>query len=287
MLVRYRTTKDLTLTDFKADLDGIIQGTITQASQLSTNAKDNSVFYGTYPTGKYSRVNGTSYTYSKAHNSIAGKTHYFRLTFDSVALASFTVAKGYTSGTDTLLNTYNSNVGIAPFPYDIYYRYGVDIIVNDKMIGIFTQNGNSFSFIDIGHTGVSRAYTDSMMMAFVNLPVSTFSSNIATYTTQDPLYKTTTNAYIPYTYNLSSLSYGSLVYGFSATIPRKVVTSIGGTLSLIENPVFIDSPTSGYCSHLLYGVNKLSTNAMGGFRVYSDGSGINRFTYCDFSFLVD
>ena len=287
MLVRYRTTTDLTLTDFKADLDGIIQGTITQASQLSTNAKDNSVFYGTYPTGTFARVNGTSYTYSKTHNEIAGKTHYFRLTFDSVALASVTIASGYTSGSDTLLNTYNSDVGIAPFPYDIYYKYGIDIVVSDKMIGIFTQNGNSFGFIDIGHTGVSRAYTDSMMMAFVDIPPTTFSSNIATYTTQDPIFKTTTNAYIPYTYNFSSLSYGSLVYGFSATIPKKVVTTIGGTLSLIENPVFIDSMKSGYCSHVLYGVNKLATNAIGGFRVYADSLGLNRLTYCDFSFLVD
>ena len=137
MLVRYRTTSALTLNDFKADLDGIIQGTITQASQLSTNAKDNSVFYGTYPTGTFTRVNGTSYTYSKTHNEIAGKTHYFRLTFDSVALAAVTIASGYTSGSDTLLNTYNSVVGIAPFPYEIYYKYGVDIIVNEKMIGIF------------------------------------------------------------------------------------------------------------------------------------------------------
>lgn len=287
MLVRYRTTKDLTLTDFKADLDGIIQGTITQASQLSTSAKDNSVFYGTYPTGTFTRVNGTSYTYSKTHNEIAGKTHYFRLTFDSVALASFTVAKGYTSGTDTLLNTYNSNVGIAPFPYDIYYKYSVDIIVNEKMIGIFTQNGSSFSFNDIGHTGVSRAYTDSMMMAFVDLPSTTIFSNIASYDTQVPIFKTTTNAYIPYTYNFSTLSYGSLVYGFSATTPKKVVSSVGGTLSLVENPVFIDSIKSGYCSHMLYGMNKLATNAMSGRRVYSDGTGANRLTYSDFSFLVD
>lgn len=287
MLVRYRTTTDLTLTDFKADLDGIIQGTITQASQLSTNAKDNSVFYGSYPTGKYARVNSTSYTYSKAHNSIAGKTHYFRLTFDSSALTSFTVASGYTSGSDTLLNTYNSSVSISPFPYEIYYKYGVDIIVNDKMIGIFTQNGNCMSFIDVGHTGVSRAYTDSMMMALIAFPKTTASSNIATYSVQDPIYKTTTNAYIPYTYNLSSLSYGSLVYGFSATIPRKVATSIGGTLALVENPVFIDCVQSGYCSHLLYGMNKIATNSFGGFTVYSDGLGLYRFAYCDFSFLVD
>lgn len=287
MLVRYRTTKDLTLTEFKADLDGIIQGTITQASQLSTNAKDNSVFYGTYPTGSFTRVNGTSYTYSKTHNEIAGKTHYFRLTFDSASLASVTIANGYTSGTDTLLNTYNNTVNVVPTPYEIYYNSGIDIIINDKMIGIFTKSGNSFSFMDIGHTGVTRQYTDSMMMAYVDIPVSTISSNIATYDVQTPIFKTTTNAYIPYTYNFTTLSYGSLVYGFSSTSPKKVVTSVGGTLSIIENPVYIDSLNSGYCSHLVYGMNKLPVNAMSGFRVYADGSGINRFTYCDFSFLVD
>lgn len=287
MLVRYRVDSIPSMSDLKADIDGIIQGTITQPSQLSDSAKTNSVFYGTYPTGAYSRVNQTTYTYSKVHSTDNTKTHYFRLTYDSTSLSTFTVAHSYTSGTDTLLNTNAQSVNIVPSLFNSYYNFSIDIIVSTKMIGFFSPSGSRVSLNDMGHTGVTRAYTSSMMMACVVYPPTTSELNVATYVTQNPIFKTTTNAYVPYTYNLDTLTYGSLVYGFTATIPYKRVTSIGGTLAIIENPTYIDSPSSGYASHLLYGVNKIPTNSMGGFKVYSDGAGLYRFTAQDFSFLVD
>ena len=287
MLVRYRVDSIPTMADFKADIDGIIKGTITQASQLSGSAKTNSTFLGTYPSGVYSKVNATTYTYSKVHSTDNTKTHYFRLAFDSTSLATMTVSQGYTSGTDTMLNTYVQSVNIVPSLYEQYYKFSIDIVVSSKMIGFFSPSGSRVAFNDIGHNGITRAYTSSMLMALVTYPPSTSESNIATYVSQNPIFKTTTNAYIPYTYNIDTLSYGSLVYGFTATIPYKKVTSVGGTLAIIENPTYIDCPNSGYATHLLYGVNKIPTNAMGGFKVYSDGAGVYRFTAQDFSFLID
>jgi hypothetical protein len=288
MLVRYRPSTGITLADFKADLDGILQGTITQVSQLSTNAKTSSLIYGTYPTGKYQRVNGTSYTYSKAHNAIAGYTHYFRLNFGSTQLDSLTIASGYTSGTDTLLNSWVINQNILPIPYTALNSMSIDIIINDKMFCIFTASSSyAGGVIDMGHSGVTRAYTSSMLMGHFHFS-SQLAWNIATYQTQNPIFKSQYGGAIPYTYNLDTMSYGSAVYGLTTTIPYKRIATPAGNTLIIENPVFADTVTGGYATQLLYGVYKIATNAIGSLSVYTDpGNQLYRYTYNDFSFLVD
>jgi hypothetical protein len=286
MLVRYRCTSIPTMAQLKADIDGIIQGTITAPSQLSAPAQT-SVFYGTYPTGKYARVNQTSYTYSKVHNSDSNYTHYFRLTFDSTSLASITLAQGYTSGTDTLLNTKVTTTAITPAIFDSNYPMYIDIVVSTKMLCIMAPNsGSYFGIFDIGHNGVTRAYTSSMMMCAFDFLDARF-ENIDSYVTQLPVYFTTTGGTVPYSYNLDTLSYGSLTYGLFSLIPLKRMISIGGSLGVVENPIYLSTPSNGNSLNLVYGLYKIPTESFGGAQVYKDANNLYRLTLHDFSFLVD
>ena len=114
MLVRYRTNTSCTLQNFKDDVNNIILGNIATLNDLSSGAdKVNSQLYGTYPVGTYTRVNATTYTYSKVHNdATTGKTHYFRLGYDSTTMSTISLAQSYTSGTDTLVNSFAKTVNI-------------------------------------------------------------------------------------------------------------------------------------------------------------------------------
>lgn len=112
MLVRYRMNSSANVTTMRTDVDKIIRGLATSTGDLSVGCDTaNTTFYGTYPTGKYSRV-GTSAgadTYSKIHNDYGDVTHYIRLGYDSTQLANVTLAQSYTSGTDTLVNSREIN----------------------------------------------------------------------------------------------------------------------------------------------------------------------------------
>lgn len=287
MLVRYRLSSIPTIAQFKSDIDGIIQGTITQASQLSAPAQANSLFYGAYPSGAYTRVNATSYTYSKIHNSNPTYTHYFRLTFDTTQLVSITLAQGYTSGTDTLLNTVVSTLNVQTYQYDSNYPMGIDIIVNDKGIS-FIAPGSScyFGIYDIGHNGVTRAYTSSMLMMAFDFLDARF-ENIDSYDTQLPVFFTRSGGTIPYSYNLDTLSYGSLTTGLYTLIPLKRMITNGGSLGVLENPVFTSTASNGNSLNVMYGVYKIPTGTFSGAHTYKDGSNLYRLSIFDFSFLVD
>lgn len=283
MLVRYRTTAGTTISDFKADIDGIIQGTITSASQLSTTAKTNSTILGSYPTGKYTRVNPTTYTYSKAHNEVAGYTSYFRLTFDSTMLTTLTLAAGYTSGTDTLLNTTSSTVNIQNFVYDSAYPAALDIVINDKLIFFSAPQSNSFvGIFDLGHTGITRTYTNSMLMGMVNL-YNTLNTNIASPL---PIYWAPLGVTVPYSYNMDTLTYGTLTSGFFASIPFKKTNS-SGQITVLENPVYTVCSTTSNDAKLIYGIYKTPTNAFSGIQTYKDLSNLYRLNLYDFSLIVD
>jgi len=274
------------MTQLKDDIDGIIQGTITSANQLSAPAQT-SVFYGSYPTGKYTRVNQTSYTYSKAHNSDSNYTHYFRMTFDSTSLASITLAQDYTSGTDTLLNTKVTTTSITPALFNSAYPVYIDIIVSDKILCIMAPNsGSYFGIFDLGHNGVTRAYTSSMMMCAFDFLDARF-ENIDSYVTQLPVYFTATGGTIPYSYNLDTLSYGSLTTGLFSLIPLKRMIAVGGALGIVENPIYLSTPSNGNSLNLMYGLYKIPTESFSGAQVYKDAANQYRLTLHDFSFLVD
>ena len=257
---------------------------------MSAPAQANSSFYGAYPTGTYTRVNGTSYTYSKVHNSVGTKTHYFRLTFDSTQLTTITLAQSYTAGTDTLLNSSAKTVNIQRFVYDSNYPVGLDIVINNKMIYFqAAQSGVQAGIFDIGHNGVTRAYTDSMLMAWNDLTDIVNSDN-SSYTSQLQLFLVNNNsshgATVPYTYNLDTLSYGTTLPGYITATPLKKIIS-NGSVAMIENPVFIYTPVSGNALNIIYGIYKIPTGAFSGVQIYKDSSNLYRLSINDFSLLVD
>lgn len=274
MLVRYRLSSESTLANFQADIDGIIQGTITQVNQLSAPAQANTIFYGSYPTGAFTRVNGTSYTYSKVHNSVTSKTHYFRLTFDAAQLTTITLAQGYTSGTDTLLNTSAQPVNIQRFIYDSNYPESLDIIVNDKMLFFRSaQSGVALGIFDIGHSGVTREYADSMLMMFQDM------SNV-------PDFKTNTGGTIPYTYNFDSLSYGTVTTSVFSQSPIKKNTALK-KVAVFENPISVTSTQTGSTLNLLYGAYKIPIPSIISGKLYQDTANLYRLPINNISLLVD
>ena len=106
MLVRYRMNSSITIEQFKDDIHKIITGQITAVADLSAGCdKPNSQVAGAYPMGSYTAVDAASFTYSKVHNEYSDFTNYFRLGFTSTLMNAFTLARGYDSGTNTLINS--------------------------------------------------------------------------------------------------------------------------------------------------------------------------------------
>lgn len=111
MLVKYRMLAGATIADMKSDIHKIISGQITTVADFSSSCdKTNTTIYGTYPTGVYTVANASSYTYSKVHSQDNSYTHYFRLIWGASQLDQIALARSYTSGTDTLVNSTTSSV---------------------------------------------------------------------------------------------------------------------------------------------------------------------------------
>lgn len=277
MLVRYRTTGNQTLANFQTDLNAIITGAVGSTSDLTTPARTYSTIYGTYPVGIYSRVNATTYTYSKAHNVVAGYTHYFRFGFSATQLTTWDLAQSYTSGTDTLINTYQkTSLGINPtINYDPNYPIGMDIIVSNK--GIFIQaiqSNQAIGVFDIGHNGVTRAYTSDMLMVLQDM------QNVINYGAN-------TGIVIPYTYSFDTLSYVTNTSTSHVNItPLKKFTA-SSQLAVFENPVYMTNTPQGSTINLIYGLYKLPTATFSGVQIYQDSGNLYRLSMNDYAILIN
>ena len=276
MLVRYRTTGNQSLANFQSDLNSIITGGVAAVTDLSAPARTYSSIYGTYPSGIYQRVNATTYTYSKAHNVIGGYTHYFRLGFSATQLTTWDLAQSYTSGTDTLVNTYQKT-GLAINPtinYDPNYPVGIDIILSNKAFVIqAVQSNQILGVFDLGHNGVTRAYSSSMLMAFQDM------QNVINYGAN-------TGVLIPYTYNFDTLSYSNNTSGHVNITPLKKFTATSN-LAVFENPVYCTSTPNGSTINLMYSLYKIPTAAFSGIQLYQDSSSLYRLSMNDYSILVN
>jgi hypothetical protein len=276
MLVRYRTTGNQTLANFQTDLNAIITGAIASPTDLTSPARTYSTIYGTYPSGIYSRVNGSTYTYSKAHNVVSGYTHYFRFGFSASQLTTWDLAQSYTSGTDTLTNTYQkTSLGINPtINYDANYPIGMDIVISSKAFFIQAiQSNQALGVFDLGHNGVTRAYTSSMLMAFQDM------QNVINYGAN-------TGVLIPYTYSFDTLSYGNNTSGHANITPLKKFTATSN-LAVFENPVYCTSTPNGSTINLIYSLYKIPTAAFSGIQLYQDSSSLYRLSLNDYSILVN
>ena len=237
MLIKYRMLPGITMQQFKDDISGLLEGTITTVNGLSAGCdKTNSSIVGSYPTGKYSRVNGTSYTYSKVHGSDASYTHYFRLTFDSTSLTTFTLARSYISGTDTLVNSAGYTVSVVPYSYSSV-NGGLTIVIAAGCFSITsTFNKTAFGVFDLGTNGITTAYANNMKMAYINTVNGTCA--------------------MPYAYSFAGTASGYAALTGTVSSSTTPTVNLNASLAgvLPENPAFVSFQNQGY---IAYGVNNL------------------------------
>lgn len=276
MLVRYRMTANTTYSDMVSDVTNIINGTATSVANLSANTdQSNTQFYGTYPTSNFTTANATSNTYSKVHSTVTSYTHYFKLGWNNSTqqLANIRLARAYFSGNDTLVNSTVSSVSVQVLNYATT-NLGIDIIVSPQMLYIGQGGATQLGIMDIGHNGVTRVYTDSMLMMIQNM------QNVINYGANQ-------GGTIPYTYNFNTLAYGTATMTMSATTPVRKVNATGN-LTIFENPTFVTTATgtNGSTVSVLYGVYKLPAGIYAGIQTYVDNAGLRRLTVNDFSLLT-
>ena len=268
MLIRYRMLSTITNAQFKADLIGIIEGTITSTGQLSAGADAaNSSFTGTYPSGTYTKVNADTNTFSKVHATDNTYTHYFRLTFNSgvglqATWTNFALAQGYTSGTDTLLNSSSITANIKPntFIASAQYPSGINIVIDDACVWFSSlSSGSSFGIFDLGSNGATATYAQNMRMALIN---------------------TTNGQYnIPYGYNIAGPASGYTSFSGSLATPAipTLRTNTAGTALIIENPVFICISNQGNSSYGVANLFKIGTSLFAMDSIYNT-AGVRRIT---------
>lgn len=240
MLIKYNMLSTITSAQFKSDIIGLINGTITTVGGLSAGCDTaRTTITGSYPAGIYTEVNATSSTFSKVHSVDSSVTDYFRLTFGTSILSSISFSQGYTSGTDTLVNSVSTPINLVPniYSYGGQVDGGITIVITSKCLHITSLfSGVGFGIFDIGTNGITATYTNSMKMAAINTNAGTFT--------------------IPYSYRLSGATsgYGTVTGNLVSPITPAVSVGTGAGTILPENPVFLASSQQGNIS---YGVLNL------------------------------
>jgi len=262
----------ITVAQFTADIVGLIDGSITATSGLSAGAdKTNSVISGTYPAGTYTKVGASTNTFSKVHSIDNTYTHYFRMTFDSTKMTTFSVAQSYTSGTDTLVNSVAYTVNVTPNPYlsAAQIPSGLNIVITSKNVWISSiTSGISFGLFDLGANGITSTYTNNMKMAYINTTTATYG--------------------IPYAYSLlgSSSAYTAITGNLTDITAPTLVSNISGTAMIIENPTFVSNINQGYAGYGVYNLFKLSNTTIAPDSIYNT-SGVSRITAVNYAVVTE
>ena len=278
MLVRYRINSTCTIDNFKTDINNIILGNVVSTANLSAGAATaNCAIYGAYSSSIYTRVNESTFTYSKDHNT-ENKTHYIRLTFDGTKMTTLALANSYTSGTDTLLNSASLTVNMQMFTFNSAIQNGIDIIVTDKMLAfIAPQSGAMVGIVDIGHSSTTRTFTNSMLMMLQDF------GNVPNWGALSQGILANTGGTIPYSYNYDTSSYSTVTAGITGAQTLRKPAGNGVTV-IFENPLFT---TSAGATNLMYGCYRIPYLSFSGIQIYKDASNYYRLTLNDISLLVD
>ena len=163
-------------------------------------------------------------------------------------------------GAEVKLNTYNALT--AP--------YGIDIVVSSKLLYISSPySGAQLGIFDIGKNGVSRTYTDNMLMAGIDMQQEVFGSTL------------------PYAYKFNTNTYGAQTgLSLNSISPLKRFNS-SNELMVIENPVFMYQEDSGNVASVIYGLMKLPENTYASHITYTDASAVRRLTINDYAILTE
>lgn len=168
-------------------------------------------------------------------------------------------------------HTYRSgNIGLATSTYTAPTYNTLDIVVTSK--GVFfgsASNNVAFGVFDISKNGISREFTNSALMALVDVN------------------NTNNGVQSPYFYNLSTATYGvmsggSLVYETPYRVPKN-----NANLSIIENPVALSYRAGGFSVSSIYGLYKIADNTYNSASRYQDSSGVSRVVYNNFAIVTE
>jgi hypothetical protein len=161
---------------------------------------------------------------------------------------------------DLKLNTYNA----------LTSPHGIDIVVSSKLIYISSPySGTQLGMFDIGKNGVSRIYTDNMLMAGIDMQQEVFGSTI------------------PYVYKFNTNTYGAQTgMSLNSVSPLKRFNS-SFELLVMENPVFMYQEDSGNVVSVIYGLMKLPENTYASHITYTDASAVRRLTINDYAILTE
>lgn len=272
MLVRYRMLSNITIAQLTSDINGLIDGTITSVSGLSSGVdKTNSVISGTYPTGTYIKVNNSTNTFSKLHSADPATTHYFRLTYSASQMSNISLARSYTAGTDTLLDSAVYTANIAPNTYSTRAQFpsGINMVITNKCIYFSSlTSGRNFGIFDLGSNSITNIYTNNMKMAFIDLNARTWG--------------------LPYAYSLLGSSSGySTITGNIATLTRPIPEyNISNEAVIVENPTFISHTNQGFAAYGVYGLNTLALNVISSDFTYTN-TGVVRLAALDYSITTE
>ena len=148
--------------------------------------------------------------------------------------------------------------------------YGIDIVVSSKLCYISSVSGGTqVGIFDIGKNGVSRIYTDNMLMVGMDLEAESVGVTI------------------PYTYKFTTISYGSQAgINLAYITPEKRFSSTGSVV-IIENPVFVNHESNGNALSVVYGLLKIAENTYASHTTYVDSSSVRRLSFNDYSLLTE
>lgn len=277
MYVKYVTHSNATVSSIQADIIKLVNGQISTANDFGVNCqRSNTVIRGTFPTGTYavSNSNSNTMTFSKVHNEFSDTTHYFRIHSNATHWVATTLARSYTAGTDTLVNgvQYPSTNTATNMTGTVTYH----IIVGDKLFHMSCDAGTSkqHTILDIGKTGVTRSFTNSMLMCHMSDINPGNTANGGTIA-------------IPHTYNLDTETYGAVAnLFFDFSTPGKKGLS-NGTLYALENPCMTFSNSAANTRHFVYGMVRPSTLSYVQNATYADNTGAYRYYFNGFSLIAE
>lgn len=148
--------------------------------------------------------------------------------------------------------------------------YGIDIVVSTKLVYISSPySGTQLGMFDIGKNGISRIYTNNMLMAGIDMQQEVFGSTI------------------PYVYKFNTNTYGAQAgMSLDSISPLKKFNSSGEVL-VIENPVFMYQEDTGNVASVIYGLMKLPENTYASHITYTDASAVRRLTINDYAILTE
>jgi len=178
----------------------------------------------------------------------------------------------YTSGASTYWEVYRPQS--AELKLNTYIAqtapYGIDIVVSTKLIYISSPySGAQLGIFDIGKNGVSRIYTNNMLMAGIDMQQEVFGSTV------------------PYTYKFNTNTYGAQTgMSLDSISPLKKFNSSAEVL-VIENPVFMYQEDTGNVASVIYGLMKLPENTYASNITYTDASAVRRLTINDYAILTE